>query len=282
MLLIIGVGQISPNIKKGSGQKTGDENIPTLSATNQAPYVFATNLTDSPPLVDQEPQETDQDITEIKVEIPGEAEKLNQPESGSEEAVGESYFVSRVIDGDTIELNTGQRVRYIGIDTPEITKGKNECFGQEAKLFNQELVLNKQVVLTKDISETDRYGRLLRYVYIDGQFINEELVKKGYATSATFPPDVKYSSYFNQLQSQARALNLGLWGGCSQETKNPNSSTIPQTDRTNCPADQPIKGNAQSKIYHLPDAKYYDQTKPEECFATEQEATKAGYRKSKV
>lgn len=121
--------------------------------------------------------------------------------------------VTRIIDGDTIELDTGQIVRYIGIDTPELN-GTPECWAREAQRFNTDLVLNKEVLLEKDVSATDRYGRLLRYVYIGDLFVNAELVKEGYAAAATFPPDVRYKETFRLLQEQAREEGRGLWGGC--------------------------------------------------------------------
>lgn len=130
--------------------------------------------------------------------------------------------VSKVIDGDTIQLENGQTVRYIGIDTPELhhPKKKLQCFGKEAKEKNKELVEGKLVKLEKDISETDRYWRLLRYVFVpttaspSGEFVNEILVREGYAYAATFPPDVKYSEYLISLENQARENNRGLWNKC--------------------------------------------------------------------
>lgn len=123
---------------------------------------------------------------------------------------------TRVVDGDTIEIDTGQKVRYIGINTPEIhspTKGV-ECFGKEASLKNKELVEGKMVRLEKDISETDKYGRFLRYVYIDDVFVNDLLVRSGYAQAATFPPDVRFSHDFKESERLARQENLGLWARC--------------------------------------------------------------------
>lgn len=128
--------------------------------------------------------------------------------------------VARVIDGDTIELETGQKVRYIGIDTPETkhpTKGV-QCYGKEAAAKNRELVEGKQVRLEKDISETDRYGRLLRFVYLPATskeiFINEYLVREGYAHAVTFPPDVSKADLFQDAQQIARGGNKGLWSTC--------------------------------------------------------------------
>src|SRR3989338_3947654 len=130
--------------------------------------------------------------------------------------------VARVIDGDTIKLETGQTVRYIGIDTPETKhpQKKLQCFGKEAMEKNKELVEGKLVRLEKDISETDRYWRLLRYVYLptdaspSGIFVNDYLVREGFAHASTFPPDVKYSDYLKNLESQARENIRGLWNKC--------------------------------------------------------------------
>ena len=126
------------------------------------------------------------------------------------------YKVTRVIDGDTIEIEGGKRVRYIGINTPETVdpRKKVECFGREASNKNKEFVEGQIVRFEKDISETDKYGRLLRYVYVDNQFINLELVKNGYAYSSTFPPDVKYQKVFLDAETTAREKNLGLWSSC--------------------------------------------------------------------
>jgi micrococcal nuclease len=125
--------------------------------------------------------------------------------------------VVRVIDGDTIEVDIEGNlfsVRYIGIDTPETvhpTKGE-EPYGREASDKNKELVEGKIVLLEKDISETDQYGRLLRYVYTEDVFVNAELVRLGYAQVSTYPPDVMYQELFLDLQREAREAGYGLWG----------------------------------------------------------------------
>ena len=111
--------------------------------------------------------------------------------------------VVRVIDGDTIEVNLAgklYKVRYIGIDTPET----GEWMGPEATAKNEELVGGKVVRLEKDVSETDRYGRLLRYVWVGDLMVNAELVRLGCAQVSTYPPDVKYVDLFLQLQREAR------------------------------------------------------------------------------
>jgi micrococcal nuclease len=120
--------------------------------------------------------------------------------------------VTRIIDGDTIEVEIegkSYRLRYIGMDTPE----RGRPFFSRATEANRQLVENQTVLLEKDVSETDRYGRLLRYVYLqDGTMVNAELVRQGYAQVATFPPDVKYQDTFIQLQREAREARRGLWG----------------------------------------------------------------------
>jgi len=125
--------------------------------------------------------------------------------------------VIRVIDGDTIEVEidgSKKTVRYIGIDTPETVHPDREvqCFGKEASEKNKELVTNKTVELEKDVSEGDRYGRLLRYVYVDNVFVNEVLVREGYAHASSYPPDIKYQDKFRLAEQQARKDGMGLWG----------------------------------------------------------------------
>jgi len=117
--------------------------------------------------------------------------------------------VVRVIDGDTIEVSIGgktYKVRYIGINTPETKDPQKgvEWMGPEAAAKNEELVGGKVVGLEKDVSETDRYGRLLRYVWVGDLMVNAELVRLGCAQVSTYPPDVKYTDLFLQLQREAR------------------------------------------------------------------------------
>lgn len=120
--------------------------------------------------------------------------------------------VTKIVDGDTIDVEIeGEtyRLRYIGVDTPE----RGRPFFSEATEANRQLVENQTVFLEKDVSETDRYGRLLRYVYLrKGTMVNAELVCQGFAQVATFPPDVKYQEAFLQLQREARDAGRGLWG----------------------------------------------------------------------
>ena len=138
-----------------------------------------------------------------------------------EQAGGRSVRVVRVVDGDTIRVRTAsgeEPVRYIGIDTPESVKPGSpvECFAKRASAFNTRLVEGERVRLVRDVEERDRYGRLLAYVYRarDGLFVNAELVRGGYATVATFPPNVAHEREFRRLARRARLSGRGLWGKC--------------------------------------------------------------------
>jgi len=124
--------------------------------------------------------------------------------------------VKRVIDGDTIELEDGRKVRYIGINTPETKHPARgvECFGLEASQRNKELVEGKVVSLEKDVSETDRYGRLLRYVWVEGILVNQVLVTEGFAWASRYPPDTVRQIEFQRAQVEAEATKLGLWQNC--------------------------------------------------------------------
>lgn len=119
----------------------------------------------------------------------------------------EKALVVSVIDGDTIELQDGSRVRYLGIDTPET----GEPYYSEATARNKELVEGKVVYLQKGKRDRDEYGRLLRYVYVDGVFVNAELVAQGFATAYIFDTDEWYSQILVQLEQYAKMKKRGLW-----------------------------------------------------------------------
>lgn len=149
------------------------------------------------------------------------ARKTEPTISGIAGISGETVLVAKAIDGDTVELEDGRKVRYIGIDTPETKDPRRPvgCFGKQAAKENKALVEGKRIILQKDISDTDKYDRLLRYVYLpleDGQvvFINDYLVREGFAKISTYPPDVKYTEKFIEAEKYARENNLGLWGSC--------------------------------------------------------------------
>jgi endonuclease YncB( thermonuclease family) len=136
-------------------------------------------------------------------------------------------LVRRVIDGDTLQLESGEKVRLIGIDTPETHESEKlhrdasrtkqdiatiKELGRVAYEFTKNLVEGKRVNLEFDVVKHDRYGRVLAYVYLkDGTFVNAEIVKQGYASLLTIPPNVKYADLLLELYRQARENRRGLW-----------------------------------------------------------------------
>jgi micrococcal nuclease len=137
---------------------------------------------------------------------------------------GERAVVTKVVDGDTMEvLINGQsfNVRFVGIDTPETVDPRRPvgCFGKESSNETKRLLTGKNVILQKDISNTDKYNRILRYVYLpldDGSFlfVNDYLVREGFANVYTYPPDVKYNEKFREAEKEARENKRGLWASC--------------------------------------------------------------------
>jgi micrococcal nuclease len=145
---------------------------------------------------------------------------------------GRSYnysdiLVTRAVDGDTLVLETRERVRLIGMDTPEMHESAKlfrdasrtkqdiktiQALGRRAYEFTKNLVEGKRVKLEFDLEKHDKYGRLLAYVYLkDGTFVNAEIVKEGYASLMTYPPNVKYVDLFLNLYREAREDRRGLW-----------------------------------------------------------------------
>ncbi len=139
-------------------------------------------------------------------------------ESDIQYNMSENVEVVRVVDGDTIVVlldGKEQTVRYIGIDTPEPYLYESpECFSREATLRNKELVQSKLIRLGSDIENVDRYGRLLRYIYVDDIFVNEVLVEEGYATHLKIKPNTVHADAFLQLENTAKKTQRGLWGVC--------------------------------------------------------------------
>lgn len=193
----------------------------------------------------------------------------------------ERVRVTRVIDGDTIEIEDGRRVRYIGINTPETVDPRKavECFGREASAQNRELVEGKEIEMGKDIAEKDKYGRLLRYIWVENLFVNDYLIRQGFAQVMTVPPDVKYQEQLRQAEAEAQEFKRGLWKSC------PLSKVVGKIGEGNCE----IKGNISStgeKIYHLPECPSWEKTviseeRGEQWFCSEVEAQAAGWRKAK-
>lgn len=143
----------------------------------------------------------------------------------SEEAgtpAGEFRKVVRVVDGDTIIVSPNERVRLIGVDTPETVHPKKavECFGKEAKQFTRDAVEGKNVRIVLDernqrTQHKDKYGRTLAYAYLaDGTMLNAELIRQGYGHAYTRFP-FRHLVEFRELERQARSQTVGLWSSCS-------------------------------------------------------------------
>jgi micrococcal nuclease len=128
-------------------------------------------------------------------------------------------YVTRAIDGDTIEVRLGDRledVRYIGVDTPETVKPDTpvQCFGERASRFEHRLVEHRWVRLRFGVERRDVYGRLLAYVHLGRRFVNAELVRRGLARTLTIPPNDRRAPLFARLQRRAALAGRGLWGAC--------------------------------------------------------------------
>ena len=143
--------------------------------------------------------------------------------------------VGRVIDGDTIELSNGVRIRYIGVDTPELRRRihgtwvyRPQRLAEEARAFNQRLVEGKRVRLEYDEEMTDHYHRELAYIFVGDLFVNAELIRSGYARVFLQPPNLKYSSLFLKLQEQAKDQQKGIWSPGRKPSRTPASSILPQ------------------------------------------------------
>ncbi|TBR17855.1 hypothetical protein EPO66_01970, partial [bacterium] len=142
----------------------------------------------------------------------------------------ENILVTRAVDGDTLKLETGERVRLIGIDTPEMHESEKlyrdsrktgrdiesiKALGRKSYAFTRNLVENKRVRLEFDVEKYDKYKRLLAYAYLkdDGTFVNAKIVEDGFASLLTIPPNVKYADLFLNLYQAARENKRGLWNG---------------------------------------------------------------------
>ncbi|MGG1572263.1 thermonuclease family protein [Fictibacillus sp. NRS-1165] len=215
--------------------------------------------------------------------------------------------VTYVIDGDTLDvkLRNGkkERIRMLLIDSPETKHPRLgvQPFGPESSKFTKSQLTGKKVGVELDVSERDKYGRLLAYIWIGKQNFNQLLLEKGLARVAyVYPPNTKYVDQFRATQKKAQKAGIGIWsienyaqqdgfhakakdsrangtvsGGSSQANNQGNQGKTSEEPKGSCN----IKGN-QSGIYHMPGGEYYDRTKAEVMFCSEAEAQKAGYRKS--
>lgn len=139
---------------------------------------------------------------------------------GNDDGPASAYvFVTRVVDGDTIEARIDGRVedvRYIGVDTPETVKPGTpvQCYGPRASAFNHRLVEHRRVRLVFGVERRDAYGRLLAYVHLGDRFVNAGLVRRGLARSLTIPPNNRFAPLFKRLELGAARAGRGLWGTC--------------------------------------------------------------------
>lgn len=183
--------------------------------------------------------------------------------------------VTRVVDGDTVIVNmngTEERVRLIGIDTPESVHpdaSKNLAEGKTASEFTKSKLEGKEVELEFDVQERDQYGRLLAYVYIDGKMFNKTLLEEGYAKISTYPPNVKYVDDFTRIQKTARENNKGFWNNEAY-----NGETIESVK-----TEGKYVGSITSDKYHNPTCRYAKNIDKynEIWFDTIEEATALGY-----
>lgn len=172
--------------------------------------------------------------------------------AGCSEKLEGPYKVTRVIDGDTIELDNSEKIRFSGINTPET----GECYYQEAKEKLEDTLLGKDVLLEKDRTLTDKYGRELRYVYVDDMMVNSMMVEEGYArVFDKYKEDTKKYEELKILEETAKSAMLGVWD--CEEKKD----------------DCLYVGSKNSKTYHKPDCKWAKKIKPENlvCYRTDLE-----------
>lgn len=197
--------------------------VVVLTGSNHSEDKITTQGPTSPPEAKEENEREENEVEKVEI--------VKQPSPSPLGVNREKVKVAKVIDGDTIKLENGFVVRYIGIDTPETVHPSKpvQCYGKEASNKNRELVEGKEIEMEKDISETDKYGRLLRYVWVGDIFINEYLVREGFASSSTYPPDVKYQNRFKEAERQAREEKRGLWGSYCDSWKQPTpEEPVPQ------------------------------------------------------
>lgn len=164
---------------------------------------------------------SDANLLTDKLNTESSVEATPTSESSSTTIEMEEVTVTRVIDGDTIECSNGETIRLIGVDTPEYTSEK-ERYGKEATDYTEDNLEGETVWLTKDVSETDQYGRSLRFVWTEPptsfteeefreKCFNADLVLNGYATEATYSPDDTYASYFKKFEKEAKEAGVGMW-----------------------------------------------------------------------
>jgi len=199
------------------------------------------------------------------------------------------HIVARVIDGDTIDIEDKIRVRLLGVNAPE----RGECYFEKSKKTLETLLTGSTVIVEKDITGKDRFGRLLRYVKIpadnpeeDALFVNSELVRRGAAFAESIAPDTKYRDLFATAQREAKKAKTGLWGACDYESENEDlreADSLPPSPK--CTIKGNISEKGYGKNYFMEGCPNYlsmkiDPRKGEAWFCSEREAQKAGFTRS--
>ncbi len=207
--------------------------------------------------------------------------------SGSKDQI--DVEVTSVIDGDTIKImydGKEETVRYLLIDTPETNHPRlgEQPLGKEATAANKQLINSGDVTIEFDVGERfDDFGRLLAYIYVDGESVQEQLIESGMARVAyVFPPNTRYLDDFERAEQQAKDAGIGIWEYENYSTdRGFNADAFGGASTSDTPGDCQIKGNINrsgKKIYHMPGESSYEQTNPEQWFCTEQEAQQAGFQ----
>lgn len=223
-------------------------------------------------------------------EIQKQNEIQNEKYNQSEESFYEKAKVLYAADGDTIWVDINgveEKIRFVGVNTPELAKDGNpaEFMAEEAKNFTSNALKDKEIYLEKDITDRDKYDRMLRYIWlkkptanptkedIEEKTLNGILVKNGYAYSNYYKPDTKYQKYLDKLEKTAQDKSLGIWS----------DPTNPIISEEKVEEAYLIKGNKNSKVYHLPEWDSYETVKEKNAvyFETEKEAQDAGFRPAK-
>lgn len=219
-------------------------------------------------------------------EIPNE----NQTPIENKNETFEKAKVLYASDGDTIWVDIDgaqEKIRFVGVNTPELAKDGNpaEFMAEEAKNFTSNSLKDKEIYLEKDVTDRDKYDRMLRYIWLEKptanptkedfeeKTLNGILVKNGYAYSNYYKPDTKYQKYLDEIEKSAQDKGLGIWS----------DPTNPIISEEKVEEAYLIKGNKNSKVYHLPEWDSYETVKEKNAvyFETEKEAQDAGFRPAK-
>jgi len=206
------------------------------------------------------------------------------------------HKVVKVIDGDTFvvagvegEEDSDLSVRILNIAAPD----KNECYFEESKKALKDLIEGKEVKLRKDVSGVDKFGRLLRHVFLpsetekeDDMFVAQYMVENGFAKAIPVVPDFEYKRYLAQRENVAISGKLGVWGNCQEDLpKYFGDVTDMQIEDPNCVIKGNISTENPTKFYFLPNCAPYSQIKidaerGERYFCSEEEAEEAGFTRS--